>query len=103
MKTTLSFERIIGEFKEIMEDRSFMQGDYYNIYHHVVMDKELGSDQKMINRFAGFQVTEINAKNITIEKIAPPIATQKLEIDQKAEFDFGQYGTYTITLKSIAE
>lgn len=101
MRITLSFSRIVAGIKEEMGTLIFTEGDYYNIYNHMVMDKGFEHDPEKVYRFAGFRINSITNEKTTIEKIAPPIQTEELEINGKVEFDFGYYGVYTITQKDV--
>ncbi|MBP9798115.1 hypothetical protein KBC70_03120 [Candidatus Woesebacteria bacterium] len=84
-----------------MGNLNFDEGDYYDIYNHMVLDKGFKDNPEKINRQAGFRIISISSDGVLLEKIASPVCTEYLTIRSKVELDFSYYGIYTITLISL--
>lgn len=97
---TLSFLRKIGDFVEVKESLRFGEGDFYNVYHHVVADTGLQNDG-FLGRFFAFRVTLIQNSAVKIEVLYPPIDKIKLKVGEFKEVSFGEYGAYTLKVEKI--
>jgi hypothetical protein len=104
MKTaTINISRSIGTFNEKKDPLRFREGDFYNIYHHLVADASYEGSNSYTTKFFAFKVTSISEKAVDIEKICPPVGNITLSVGECADLDFGQYGTYSLTLEKISE
>ncbi|MDQ5912547.1 MAG: hypothetical protein QG568_762 [Patescibacteria group bacterium] len=103
MRITLSFSRVVARNIEEMSNLNFTEGDYYDIYNHMVLDEGFENNSEKINRLAGFRIISISKDGVHLEKIALPVCTEYLTLNSKVELDFSYYGIYTITLVSIED
>ncbi len=103
MLATLSFTRTVAGTNQKLADCSFEQGDYYDIYHHLIRGKGLEEDKERTDKFCGFRLVSISNGVIVIEKIIPTPEGHELKVGDKIDLDFEMYGIYTISLLEIKD
>lgn len=103
MRAILSFTRAVAGTTQKLADCPFSEGDYYDIYHHLVRAKGLEEDKERTDKFCGFRVVSIWNGVVVIEKITPSVEGHELKVGDKVDLDFEMYGIYSITLLEIKE
>ncbi len=100
---TLHISRKIADQKEDKGDMQFIEGDYFNIYHAMIVSEKLGENNEMIKKFTAFKIDSISDNSVNIKLIypAPPTKDFSLKIGDSKEVEFGEYGIYTITLSEV--
>ncbi len=98
MKIKLSFSRKVAGNVENLETLNFNEGDYYDIYNHMVIDGGFNVNSEIVKRQAGFKVVSINNEEIELEKVSSPICMETLKSGENIIWDFSQYGSYTISI-----
>src|SRR3989344_4072621 len=103
MLATLSFTRTVAGTSQKLDNLSFEQGDYYDIYHHLIRGKGLEEDKERTDKFCGFRIVSIWNGVVVLEKINPSVEGHELKAGDKIELDFEMYGIYTISLLEIKD
>jgi hypothetical protein len=102
MKATISFSTEFPNHTTYNNphELTFLEGDFYNIYHHTVSDKSL-ENHPVLYKFFAFQVVEITPQTVRVKTLFGKIQTHTITKADNGMFNFENLGNLKIQIKNI--